>query len=105
LHQNKAARPRKENPPAQAFFFQLCYNLINEEVPMIAVRAYFDGNYFIPIGSRKFKRNQEALIVVDEQPDFDKKSSSRGLASEYANPALIPKESEVASEAFSGTLK
>ena len=72
---------------------------------MIAVRAYFDGNYFIPIGSRKFKRNQEALIVVDEQPDFDKKSSSRGLASEYANPALIPKESEIASEAFSGTLK
>lgn len=33
---------------------------------MIAVKAYYDGNAFIPIEKKSFKKNQQALIVIEE---------------------------------------
>lgn len=71
---------------------------------MIAVRAYFDGKAFVPVDIRKFRRNQEALIVV-ESPDEKSSKTCRGLAAAYANPALISKEESIIAEAFSGTEK
>lgn len=66
---------------------------------MIAVKAYYDGHVFVPLGKMQFKVNQQAMIVVDEQPAVAKKSC-RGIASKYANPALIEKEADVASMTF-----
>lgn len=67
---------------------------------MIAVKAYYDGNAFIPFEKKSFKKNQQALIVIEETSISQKKC--RGIASEYANPSLIEKESEIAAETFSG---
>ena len=33
---------------------------------MIAVKAYYDGNAFIPFERKSFKKNQQALIVIAE---------------------------------------
>ena len=67
---------------------------------MVAVRAYYDGHVFVPLGQMTFRVNQQAMVVVDELP-LDAKKSCRGIAAKYANPALIEKESAVASLAFS----
>ena len=48
--------------------------------------------------------NWPAMVVVDETPIVAKKSC-RGIASKYANPSLIEKESKVASLAFSALHK
>ncbi|HAZ96369.1 hypothetical protein [uncultured Treponema sp.] len=70
---------------------------------MIAVKAYYDGKSFVPLGNIAFKLKQSAIVVVDEENDSAEKSvSCRGLASRYANPSLINLEQETASAAFSG---
>ncbi len=70
---------------------------------MIAVKAYYDGKSFVPLGNISFKLKQAAIVVVDEENDSVKKSvSCRGLAAGYANPSFIQLEQEVASAAFSG---
>lgn len=69
---------------------------------MIAVKAYYDGHAFVPLEKRLFKNMQSAIIVVDEEKPATEKKSCRGIASQYANPALIEQESEIASMAFSG---
>ena len=68
---------------------------------MIAIKAYYDGHAFIPLEKKLFKNRQSAIIVVDEEKTVTEKKSCRGIASQYANPALIEQESEVASMAFS----
>ena len=40
--------------------------------------------------------------VWDEEKPATEKKSCRGIASQYANPALVEQENEVASMAFSG---
>ena len=48
---------------------------------MIAVKAYYDGKSFVPLGNITFKLKQSAIVVVDEENDSDEKSvSCRGLA-------------------------
>ncbi len=70
---------------------------------MIAVKAYYDGKSFVPLGNIAFKLKQTAIVVVDEEDDSAEKSvSCRGLAANYANPSLIHLEQEVSSSAFSG---
>ena len=70
---------------------------------MIAVKAYYDGKSFVPLGNITFKLKQSAIVVVDEENDSDEKSvSCRGLASIYANPSLVHLEQETTSSAFSG---
>lgn len=70
---------------------------------MIAVKAYYNGSAFIPLEKKVFKSGQQAMIVVDDlYPTENKSKSCRGIASEFANPDLIEKESEIASFAFSG---
>lgn len=66
---------------------------------MIAIKAYYDGNAFVPFENKFFRKNQTALIVVEETENL--KTTCRGIASKYANPSLIEKESEIASLAFS----
>ncbi len=69
---------------------------------MVAVKAYYDGHAFVPLEKRLFKNQQPAIIVVDEEKPAAEKKSCRGIASRYANPALIEQEAAVASMAFSG---
>lgn len=71
---------------------------------MIALKAYYDGHSFIPLEKRGFKKRQTAIIVIDDEIPSIPKKSSRGLASEYANPALVEQEESVASMTFSGEL-
>ena len=68
---------------------------------MLAVKAYYDGKVFVPLGHMNFKLNQQAMIVVEDIPVTGKKSC-RGIASKYANPQLIQQEEKIISEAFSG---
>ncbi|MCR5124248.1 MAG: hypothetical protein K6B43_03530 [Treponema sp.] len=72
---------------------------------MIALKAYYDGHSFIPFEKRIFKNRQTAIIVIDDENAPNKKNSSRGLASEYANPALIEQEEKIAAMAFSGEIQ
>ena len=60
---------------------------------MIAIKAYYDGNSFVPFEKRSFKFHQQAIIVLDEEKSAEKTTKScRGIASAYANPSLIPQE-------------
>ncbi|MCR5763573.1 MAG: hypothetical protein K6G00_09360 [Treponema sp.] len=68
---------------------------------MLAVKAYYDGHVFVPLEQMKFKINQQALIVVDEEI-AGVKGTCRGIASKYADPALIKRENEFISGAFAG---
>ncbi len=69
---------------------------------MTAIKAYYNGTYFVPLEKRSFRKNQQAVIVLD---DFDQtyasKKSCRGIASKFANVSLIDREQEFASAAFS----
>ena len=68
---------------------------------MIAVKAYYDGKSFVPLGNISFKLKQSAIVVVNEENDSGEKSvSCRGLAASYANPSLIHLEQETASACF-----
>ncbi len=67
---------------------------------MLAIKAYFDGNVFVPIEQMDFKINQPAMIIIAE-PATTEKKSCRGIAAKYANPALIAQEESVAALAFS----
>lgn len=70
---------------------------------MIAVKAYYDGNAFVPLEKLSFKFQQQAIIVLDEEKTVKKNAKScKGIASLYANPDLISREEEVAGCAFSG---
>ena len=67
---------------------------------MIAIKAYYDGHAFIPFEKRLFKNKQVAIIIIDEEKSTEKKKSCRGIALEYANPALIEQENSIAAMAF-----
>ena len=70
---------------------------------MIAVKAYYDGKAFVPLEKLSFKFQQQAIIVLDEdKTDAKTTKSCKGIASEYANPSLIPQEQIAVSKAFSG---
>lgn len=70
---------------------------------MIAVKAYYDGNAFVPLERLSFKFQQQAIIVLDEEKTVQKKiKSCKGIASLYANPDLISQEEKAAGDAFSG---
>lgn len=70
---------------------------------MIAVKAYYDGNAFVPLEKLSFKFQQQAIIVLDEEKTVQKKKKScKGIASLYANPVLISQEEKAAGDAFSG---
>ena len=68
---------------------------------MIAVKAYYNGRAFIPLERRSFLKNQQAVIVIDDSELPVSNKTCRGIAAKYANPALIEKESQAISEAFS----
>lgn len=69
---------------------------------MIALKAYYDGHAFVPLEKRLFKNRQQAVIVIDEEPVPQKKTSCRRIAAQYANPTLIAQEESVIAMAFSG---
>lgn len=33
---------------------------------MLSLKAYYDGNAFVPLKKMNFRKNQEAVLVVDE---------------------------------------
>lgn len=73
---------------------------------MTAVKAYYNGTSFIPLEKRAFRKNQQAMIVID---DFDQisasKKSCRGIAAKYANASLINREQDFAGAAFTASEK
>lgn len=69
---------------------------------MVAIKAYYDGKYFVPLDERKFRLQQTAIIVVEDDVLSEKTSSCRGLASDYAKPELIQFEEELIATTFSG---
>lgn len=68
---------------------------------MLAIKAYYDGHVFVPLGQVKFKMNQQAMIVVEEPPVKIKKTC-RGIAEKYAKLERIAQEESVVAETFSG---
>ncbi|MBQ5472522.1 MAG: DUF104 domain-containing protein [Treponema sp.] len=71
---------------------------------MLAIKAYYDGHVFVPLGQVKFKKNQQAMIVVEETPVTTKKTC-RGIAEKYAKPELVAQEEEFIAETFSGAVQ
>ena len=71
---------------------------------MVAIKAYYDGHVFVPLGQVKFKKNQQAMIVVEETPVTTKKSC-RGIAEKYAKPELVAQEEDFITETFSGAVQ
>ena len=70
---------------------------------MVAVKAYYDGRALIPFDKINIKLNQQAIIVIEDNIKSPVlKKSAKGIASKYANPALIAKEESAISQAFSG---
>ena len=69
---------------------------------MVAIKAYYDGKYFVPLDEMKFRPQQTAIIVVEDDVLSEKTSSCKGLASAYAKPELIQFEEELIATTFSG---
>lgn len=70
---------------------------------MTTVKAYYDGNAFVPMEKVSFKIQQTATIVLDdEESDSKAAKSCKGIAASYANPRLIPLEESAIGDAFSG---
>lgn len=65
---------------------------------MLALQGYFDGNEVRTLEKIQARKNQKLIITIldefiDESSLKDsKKSSARGLLSEYANPELQKEE-------------
>ena len=69
---------------------------------MITVKAYYNGRAFIPFENKNFKRNQQAMIIIEDSDQKTQlKTSWRGIAAKYANTSLINKEKEIMEQAFS----
>lgn len=61
------------------------------------------GLTYFTLGGWRKKENRKRIIDEETLPTI--KKSCRGLAAEYANPALIEHEESVAAMAFSGADK
>lgn len=64
---------------------------------MISIPAYFDGNAVRPLDNYTFSKDQKLFILIQDDGDKEKADgikALKGSLSEYANPDLIPLESE-----------